>query len=113
MITFWCGPCWTRVCTSLDDLVEEFRKVGLQDHDIETPEAEVILGSFAPGSAVFGATGRWVRKEREAARPAVRRRTSSGRALELFVGHESFIAVGSRCAVSVLEAFCKFCRTTY
>ena len=81
-------------------------------HEIEAlvPVADTLGCGVAPG--VFGATVRRIWKVREAARAAMRRRTLSGRALGHLVGHECFIALGSRVALSVLDASCKFCRAT-
>ena len=74
------------VQASLDGSVDEFRKVGLPVHEIETVAAEADTLGFrhALGAAVVGATDRRTRKVREAARAAMPRRTLSGRSSSWF-----------------------------
>ena len=77
-------------------------------------EAANEADTVAPGIAVLGATHQRAWTVREAARAAIKRRTISGRATELFARHGSFVSLGSRLAFfSVLHASDKFSRASY
>ena len=86
----------------LSCLVDDSKKVGLPVHKVEkaAPEAHTLDFRVATGIGVSAAKHRRAWKVWEVARAAMNRRTSSGRAVDLLVGQESFISLGSRGALS-------------
>ena len=94
------------VQASLDSLIDKLRKVELPAHEVESPAAKANTVGFrvAPVSAVFGAADRRICMVHEAARACMRRRTLSGRAVELPRWTRKFHRVGSAGLLEGLSA---------
>ena len=96
-------------------LIEGVQKAGLDVHDISlsSGSADVLGCEVSPGNAYYSGTGKRISRIRSVARTVSSRRRISGRAVELVYGHESFLALSNRGALSIVDASFKFTRGSH
>ena len=104
-------------CTNvhLARLIASVQKVGLDVHDISlaSGSADVLGYEVFLANASCSGTCKRVSRTRSVARTVSSRRRIGGRAMELVDGHESFLAISNRGALSILDANFKFARASY
>ena len=96
-------------------LISGVQKASLDVHDISlaSGRADVLGCEVSPASACCCGTGKRISRICSGARTVSSRRRFSGRAMELVNGHESFLALSNRGALSILDASFKFARSSY
>ena len=84
-------------------------------HDISlaSGSADVLGYEVSPANAYCSWTRKRIARVRSVARTVSARRRISGRAMELVNGHESFLALSIRGALSILDASFRFARASY
>ena len=103
-------------CTNvyLASLIAGVQEAGLNVHDIflVSGSADVLGYGMSPSSACCSGTSKQISRIRAVARTVSSSRRISGRTVELVNGHESFLALSNRGALSILDVSFKFARTS-
>ena len=104
-------------CTSVHHarLIAGVQRAGLDVHDAAYASggAEVLGYEVSVANSHCGGPGKWVSRMRSVARTVSSRRRLTGCAMELVNGHESFLALSNRGALSILEASFKFAQASH
>ena len=104
-------------CTNvhLARLIAGVKKAGLDAHDISLARrsADVLGYEVSPANSYCSGTCKRIARVCSVARTVSSRRRISGRAVELVNGHESFLSLTNRGALSILDASFKFERASY
>ena len=94
-------------CTNvhLARLIAGVQKAGLDVRDISpaSGSADALGREVSPANAYCSGTGKWIARVRSVARKVSSRRRTSGRAMELINGHESYLSLINRGTLSILE----------
>ena len=83
------------------------QKVGLDVHDISFASGNAV--EVSPANVYCSGTNKRISRTRSVSRTVSSRRRISGRAMELVSGHESFLALSKRGALSILDASFQIC----
>ena len=95
-------------------LIAGAQKAGLDVHDVvhASGSADVLGYEVSLANSCCGGAGKQKSCMRSVGRTVSSRRRISGRAMEFFSGHESFVALSNRGALSILDASFKFPRAS-
>ena len=103
-------------CTNvyLVSLIADVQETGLNVHDIflVSGRADVLGYEMSPSSACCSGVSKQISRIRPVARTVSASRRINGRTVELVNGHESFLTLSNRGALSILDVSFKFARTS-
>ena len=96
-------------------LVASVKKTGLDVHDIPFASGytDVLGYEVSPAKSYCSGTSERIARSRSVARTVTSRQRNGGRAMELVNGHESFLALSNRGALSILDASFNFAGASY
>ena len=83
------------------------------DISLASGKADVLVYAVCPANAYCSGTDKRTSRILPVARAVSSRRRNSGRAMELVTGHESFLALSNRGALSILDASFKCARPSF
>ena len=98
-----------------DSIAAHFASCGLPVHELEVASSSLpVLGVQVNADlSKCGPTLKRLWRVRDAARAVAGRRTVSGRALEMLLGHETFLSLAVRAGLSIFHASYKFVHHSY